>query len=205
MRATPSHPAGRATGRFHAALVLAASLLFSAPAAVATSTAARADAPVKFMQRVSRELLAAHKSNSEARMARVIRSRGDVAAIGRFSLGTYYARLKTGSRSSYFNGMTKFMARYIVSQARTYRVARAQILRPSTKRGRDYVVNSRVTLTSGAEYDVQWLLARRGKTFKVRDVQVLGFWVLPFQRNLFRSYVRKANGNVNALVVALNQ
>ncbi|MEO0619381.1 MAG: hypothetical protein AAFZ01_08865 [Pseudomonadota bacterium] len=52
---------------------------------------------------------------------------------------------------------------------------------------------------------MQWLLSRRGNTFKVRDINVLSFWVLPHQRNLFRSYVRKANGDVNALVLALNQ
>jgi len=163
------------------------------------------DAPVKFMQRVSKELLAAHRALSEGQMTRVIRSRGDVAAMGRFSLGTYYARLKQNSRRSYFNGMTRFMARYIVSQSRTYKVARTQILRPSSRRGRDYVVNSKVILVDGTVYDVQWLLAKRGNTFKVRDINVLGFWVMPFQRNLFRSYVRKANGNVNALVLALNQ
>ncbi len=101
--------------------------------------------------------------------------------------------------------MTKFMARYVVSQSKTYRVARAEILRPSTRRGRDFLVDSRVILTDGTVYNVQWLLAKRGATYKVRDVNVLGFWVMPFQRNLFRSYVRKANGNVNALVVALNQ
>ncbi len=187
-----------------AALVLTAAFIFSATALSSPATAS-ADAPVKFMQRVSKELMRAHRSNSEAQMTRVIRSRGDVAAMGRFSLGTYYARLKQGSRTSYFNGMTKFMARYIVSQSKTYRVARAQILRPSAPRGRDFVVNSRVTLTDGTVYDVQWLLAKRGGTYKVRDVNVLSFWVMPFQRNLFRSYVRKANGNVNALVVALNQ
>lgn len=187
-----------------AATICVTTLVFSLSIAVVPAIAA-GDAPVKFMQRVSKELLRAHHDNNETQMTRVIRSRGDVAAIGRFSLGTYYARLKSNSRTSYFNGMTKFMARYVISQSKTYRVARAEILRPSTVRGRDHVVDSRVTLTDGTVYNVQWLLAKRGKTFKVRDVNVLGFWVLPFQRNLFRSYVRKANGNVNALVLALNQ
>lgn len=190
--------------RSAAAIAVASSLLFSLAALNGPATAA-ADAPAAFMQRVSKELLRAHRANSEAKLTRVIRSRGDVAAMGRFSLGTYYARLKNGSRTSYFNGMTKFMARYVVSQSKTYRVARAEILRPSKRRGRDFTVDSRVTLTDGTVYNVQWLLAKRGKTFKVRDVNVLGFWVMPFQRNLFRSYVRKANGNVNALVLALNQ
>ncbi|MEL7542257.1 MAG: ABC transporter substrate-binding protein [Pseudomonadota bacterium] len=170
-----------------------------------TTSEARADQAVKFMQRVAGELLRAHKANSLPQMTRVIRSRGDVAAIGRFSLGTYYARLKRGRRNSYFNGMTKFMARYVIDQSKSYRVASATVLRPSKPRGRDVLVDTQVTMTSGATYNVQWLLSRRGNTFKVRDINVLSFWVLPHQRNLFRSYVRKANGDVNALVLALNQ
>lgn len=157
------------------------------------------------MKRVAKELLAAHRANSQTKMARVIRRNADVVAIGRFSLGTYYARLERNRRSSYFNGMTKFMARYLIDQSKTYRVARAEVLRPSVKRGRDFVVNSRVTLVGGGTYTVQWLIGKRGGKFRIRDANVLGYWALPLQRNLFRDYVRKANGDVNALVLALNQ
>ena len=46
-------------------------------------------------------------------------------------------------------------------------------------------------------------MKRRGQ-YKIRDAQVVGFWLTPFQRNLFRDYVRENGGNVNALVFALN-
>jgi len=189
----------------HVGAIIVATMAGFTGTGVMQPASAASDPPVKFMQTVSKELMRAHRSLSEPQMTRVIRSRSDVAAMGRFSLGTYYARLKQNSRRRYFNGMTRFMARYIISQSRTYKVAQAQILRPSSRSGRDYVVDSKVTLVDGTVYDVQWLLAKRGNSFKVRDINVLGFWVLPFQRNLFRSYVRKANGNVNALVLALNQ
>ncbi|MEL6288755.1 MAG: ABC transporter substrate-binding protein [Pseudomonadota bacterium] len=189
----------RACATWAAAILLVASSLF------VSAAPARADAPVTFMKRVAKELLAAHRANSQTKMARVIRRNADVVAIGRFSLGTYYARLERNRRSSYFNGMTKFMARYLIDQSKTYRVARAEVLRPSVKRGRDFVVNSRVTLVGGGTYTVQWLIGKRGGKFRIRDANVLGYWALPLQRNLFRDYVRKANGDVNALVLALNQ
>ncbi len=41
------------------------------------------------------------------------------------------------------------------------------------------------------------------QTQQVRDAQALGYWLTPFQRKLFRSYIEKHGGDVNALLYAL--
>ena len=90
------------------------------------------------------------------------------------------------------------------SQTTQYKVVKARVLRPSVREGNDYFVDSEVFLKNGQKYNVRWRLKRRKSGFKIVDVQVLGFWLTPFQRNLFRDYIQKHNGNVNALLIALS-
>jgi len=52
---------------------------------------------------------------------------------------------------------------------------------------------------------VRWLVVRRGTTYKVRDAQVIGFWMTSFLDNLFQSFISDNGGNPKALVVALNR
>ena len=56
-----------------------------------------------------------------------------------------------------------------------------------------------------ARYDVRWLVVKRGQTYKVRDAQVIGFWMTSFLDNLFQSFISDNGGNPKALVVALNR
>ena len=59
--------------------------------------------------------------------------------------------------------------------------------------------------SSGDGYDVRWLVVKRGTTYKVRDAQVIGFWMTSFLDNLFQSFISDNGGNPKALVVALNR
>ena len=45
---------------------------------------------------------------------------------------------------------------------------------------------------------------RAGQTFKVRDAQVVGFWMTSFLDNLFQNYISDNGNNPKALVMALN-
>ena len=62
----------------------------------------------------------------------------------------------------------------------------------------------RVLLNDGNSYNVRWLLSRSGKTFRVRDAQVLGFWMTPFMKSLFNSYIQQNGNSVMALVNAMS-
>ena len=185
----------------------ASGLLFAVAMALALVLPAQAEAApdraAGFVQRISKELIAAAHAGSIPAMTRAIRSYADVPSIGSYSLGDYAKRLRSSYRNVYHAGMTRFMARYLMNQFRTYQVVRAQVTGPSYRNSDGIMVDSLVTLRSGATHRVRWRLVQRGRSFKVRDAKVLFFWILPYQRDLFVNYIQDQGGNVNALVAAL--
>lgn len=189
---------------FHFAAFVIAGVMMATTYQAPALAGPKSDAAVNFMNRVSKEMLHAVKKDSARTMRSVITRYADVPVIGAFSLGSYLRKLPKGHRRTYHQGMTRFMARYLISQSRTYKIASARIISPSFREENAVMVDSQVVLKDGTAYDVRWRLVKRGKTFKIRDAQVMGFWLMPFQRNLFRTYIQERNGNVSALVTALN-
>ena len=179
----------------------------SAPAASTAEAApvARRESPAGFMKRVGNELLAASRSGSAAQFAMVLNSNADVPSIGISALGEYARSLPKTDRPIYYNGMINFIARYASKEAPKYPVARFIVTAQSKDDPRGTYVDSRITLVSGESYDVRWLVVRRGTTYKVRDAQVIGFWMTSFLDNLFQSFISDNGGNPKALVVALNR
>ncbi|MEL6297742.1 MAG: ABC transporter substrate-binding protein [Pseudomonadota bacterium] len=157
------------------------------------------------MRRAANELINAQRQKSPAAFARVIRKYGHVPIIGLDALGSYRAGLRPASRRRYQGGVVKFIARYAATESRKYRVARVQFAKTSAREGQHVLVDSRVMLADGTQYDVRWMLVPRGRRYKVRDAQVLGFWVSPFLRQLFENYIAENGGKVDALVLALNR
>ncbi|MEL7049159.1 MAG: ABC transporter substrate-binding protein [Pseudomonadota bacterium] len=185
-------------------LVLAA-LLMAASFIAATTNTASAEAPAKYMQRVANQLIAAQRKGSRDAYARVIRSHADIPSIGLYSLGTYRPGLRKADRSQYYSGMVKFISRYAAKEGPKYPVARAVVIGQSGETKSGVYVDSTVTLQSGTSYDVRWFLVRRGKTWKVRDAEVIGFWMSPFLKNLFETYISENGGNPKSLVIALSR
>lgn len=173
---------------------------------VATSPrAAAADPAVKFMAKVGRELMAAARASSPDELAKVIRRYGDVTYIGLYSLGAYRSQLSAKERTAYYGGMVRFISRYAASEAPKYPVTRVEWADQSLRGANGLMVDSRVTMENGTVYEVRWLLARHGKTYKVRDAMVVGFWMTPFLKQLFEDYIAQNGGNPRALVTALNR
>jgi phospholipid transport system substrate-binding protein len=163
------------------------------------------ESPAGYMKRVGNELLAASRSGSSSQFAAVLNSNADVPSIGLSALGGYARSLPRGDRPVYFAGMINFIARYAAKEAPKYPVARFIVTAQSKEDVRGTYVDSRITLSSGEAYDVRWLVVRRGDTYKVRDAQVIGFWMTSFLDNLFQNYISENGGNPKALVVALNR
>jgi len=174
-------------------------------ALLAMSAAVRAETPAGYMKRVGNELLAATRSGSTTQFAMVLNSNADVPSIGLSALGDYARSLPKTDRPIYYNGMVNFIARYATKEAPKYPVARFVVTAQSKEDPRGTYVDSRITLASGDAYDVRWLVVRRGDTYKVRDAQVIGFWMTSFLDNLFQNYISENGGNPKALVVALNR
>lgn len=172
---------------------------------LATKDDARAESPAAYMQRVANELTAASRSGSASAFAAVLRSHADVPWLGLSSLGSYAGALPAADRPGYFNGVVNFLGRYAAKEAPKYPVASGVVTGVASDTSAGVEVDSRLTLKNGDTYDIRWLLVRRGQAYKVRDAQVLGFWLSPFLKNLFENYIAENGGNPRALLVALNR
>jgi phospholipid transport system substrate-binding protein len=165
----------------------------------------RRESPAGFMKRVGNELLAASRSGSATQFAMVLNSNADIPSIGLSALGDYARSLPKNDRPVYYNGMINFIARYASKEAPKYPVARFIVTAQSKEDARGTYVDSRLTLADGSGYDVRWLIVKRGTTYKVRDAQVIGFWMTSFLDNLFQNYISENGNNPRALVMALNR
>lgn len=204
------HAFSVAPSRLGRRLPRAASLLIAFAIVCATMIAlpvqeARADRASAFMKKVTTALLRASRKNSSVALERVIARYADVPYIGRYSLGRYARALPRRDRARYQRGMVRFMARYAAGEAPKYPVRNVRVLSRGFRISGGIGVDTRVVLRNGTSYDIRWLLVRRGGTYKVRDVQVVGIWILQFQRTLFRKFIEEKGGRVAALVRVLTR
>lgn len=185
---------------------LLAAVLMSVSAAFTIPGAAQAgERPVQFMQRAANELIAASRSGTAGDFARVLNKYADLPSIGLYSLGSYVNTLSRSDREPYYSGMIGFLARYGASQAPKYDVRNAVMVSQTKETRSGVYVDSVVTMTDGTGYDVRWWLIRRGGSYKVGDVSVLGFWGREQLKRLFENYINENGGNAKALIVALNR
>lgn len=176
------------------------------PARAGTARAATPPHPaVRYMQKVAAELLRAYRRGTIASFERVLARHADVPGIAMYSLGRYSSRLPRAKRHLYYRGVRAFMARYFAEQSRKYEIVKGWIEDTPVKDGDDWLVRSKVKLASGSTYNVVWRVARRRGRWKVLDVKVLGFSLAYLQRGIFHRYLERKNGDVNALVAALNR
>lgn len=180
--------------------------LFGAVLLVAFSAGtASAESAASYMQRVQNELMAAQRSGSSTAFQNVLRKHMDVPSIGLTALGAHARSLPKTDRPAYYNGMIKFISNYAAKEAPKYPVASAAVTGMGEETAGGATVDSKINLRSGEGYDIRWKLVRTGGTFKVRDAQVVGFWMTSFLDNLFQNYIAENGNNPRALVMALNR
>jgi phospholipid transport system substrate-binding protein len=173
--------------------------------ALSATTQARAETPAAFMQRAANDLMAAQRTGTPTAFAAALRRYSDVPSIGMGALGNYAVSLGKSDRPLYYNGMVNFIARYAVKESAKYQIVKANILGQSDEDAQGASVETRVYLAGGESYDVRWKLVRSGQSFKIRDAQVLGFWMTPFLATLFQNYIAENGGSSKALIMALNR
>jgi ABC-type transporter MlaC component len=186
-------------------VLLAAPVVTPSASAASARASTRIHPAVRYLQKAASELLKAQQRGTTKSFSSVLARRADVAAIADYSLGRYRSALPRSKRPLYYRGVRTFMARYFADQSRKYRIVKTAIDKTPRKDGKDLMVNSKIWLASGSTYTVVWRLAKRRKSWRITDVKVLGFSLAFLQRGIFYKYLRKKNGDVNALVAALNR
>lgn len=166
---------------------------------------AQAEQPTQYMQRVANELVDAARQGTSDAFMEVMERHADLPSIGLYSLGSYAKSLPSSERNSYYSGMLTFISRYASSQAPQYPVLKAVVIGQTEETRAGIYVDSVVSMRDGTNYDVRWWLIRRGKSFKVGDAQVMGFWAREQLKRLFETYISENGGNPKTLVLALNR
>ncbi len=174
------------------------------PMAYAAKESSRHPA-VKYMKKVARDLIAAQRTGTISSFSAAIRQHADVPEIANYSLGRYRGKLRKSKRGAYYRGVRRFMARYFADQSKRYRVVKADISSNVTESSGAILVNTTVRLKSGATHNITWRLVKRRGSYRITDVKVFGFSLTFLQRGIFYRFLSKRNGDVNALVVALNR
>ena len=178
-------------------LTLAFSLCLGLPAMAADHPS------ISFMKKVGRDMLSAHRAGTVGKFTGVIQSYADVPSIATYSLGQYRANLKPAQRADYYRGVVIFMSRYFAEQSHQFDVAKYEIGEARVDSNKNVVVGSRVYLTNGQTYNVEWHLKWAGGRYRISDVKVLGFSLTYLQRGLFTAFISKRKGDVSQLVAAL--
>jgi phospholipid transport system substrate-binding protein len=184
-------------------LLMLASLV---PASLTEPASAQgADPAVVYMDRAAKEIIGASRTRSLAVLQAAIMRHADLGYMGGIGLGDYRDKLVASDKQTYFTGMTRFMAKYALSESSKYEVSHLTFQPGSRAAKYGLMVDSTVHMKDGSSYDVQWMLYRQGNSFKIRDAQILTFWMTPQLQRLFTNYIGENGGNVKALVVALNR
>lgn len=184
-----------------AAGTVAVAGMFGPTAAFARS--AEGPAADYMRKRVARDLFNAAKKKTPQSFLSAINRHADLRAISQYSLGDYADNLTSSVTTRLHKGVAGFMARYFAEQASQYPVVKADVFGQEPHDDERTVVKSRVYLSTGSSYSVDWLLSEHGARYKIRDVRILGFWLSRFQRDLFVRYIEKHDGDVMALLAAL--
>ncbi len=175
------------------------------PAAFAVPALALADdhPSVVFMKRVGDELLHAHRMGTVSAFLRVIQRYADINSIADESIGDY--KVSDGDMGRYKRGVATFISRYFADQSRSYQVAKFDVGEATVDKDKNVLVESKVYMMAGQTYSVTFKLNWVDGSYKVADARFLGFSMTGQERSLFTSYIAKHNGDVKALILALNR
>lgn len=180
-------------------------LILTACFAGFSAAGARADSPAAYMQRVQNELMYAQRQGGVSAYANVLRRHMDVPNIGLTALGPHARTLPKADRPAYYEGMINFIAKYAAKEGPKYIVTSAVVTGQGPGDAGGTNVDSHITLSDGSGYDIRWLVMKTKSGYKVRDAQVVGFWMTSFLDDLFQNYISENGNNPRALVLALSR
>jgi phospholipid transport system substrate-binding protein len=169
------------------------------------ASAQLSDPAVVYMDRAAKDIIAASRTRSLATLQSSIMRHADLGYMGGIGLGDYREKLVPTDKQSYYSGMTRFMAKYALSESQKYQVSHLTFQPGSRPAKYGLMVDSTVHMRDGSSYDVQWMLAKQPGGYKIRDAQILTFWMTPQLQRLFTNYIGENGGNVKALLIALNR
>ena len=162
-----------------------------------------AASPERFVEDVTKQVLAAARSRSSKRFRRLLRRHADVRAMANFALGRYRNRLPKSRRAEYYRLTEKKIVQFFGDYAGSLRGDGIQIRRVKKLSATQYLVQTKLTGPGGGT-PVSWKISTR-KGYKVHDVRVAGVWLGQLMRTTFVGEIRKNNGQFKKLFAYLKE
>lgn len=176
-------------------------------------TGAKADAVLspagKFVSRIANATMDISRRPGDRKSAgfrQLLARHGDVGPVALFALGPYAKRLPPNRRSEYYKLVVNFIAGVFTSYAGEFQGAEVVVGGETERTGNFIVIDTRVRYGDGrSPRQLRWRVSDRNGRYKVADVSVSGFWLTLQLRSEFVSFLRKNNGNFDALFAALKR
>lgn len=124
----------------------------------------------------------------------------DIPAIAVFSLGRYARSLTDNDRKDYYRLVAAYISHIFVTHAVGLGGEEVTVTGSVRRSEREVIVSSKVRLINGNSLPVTWRVIEDNGQFKVFDVSVNGIWLAIQQRSEFVSVVKRADGNIGALL-----
>lgn len=194
--------------RFSGVCVLIAAVL-TLGLAIDANADAKLSPAGKFVSRIANASMDIARRSADRKSAgfrELLARHGDVGPVALFALGPYAKSLPSGRRSEYYKLVVDFTATVFSSYSKEFEGAVVDVRGETERTGNFIVIDTRVSYGDGRpSRQLRWRVSARNGRYKVSDVSVAGFWLTLQLRSEFVSFLRKNNGNFEALFAALRR
>lgn len=190
---------------------LAAGLLLAAgtlPARAQVADIARASA---FIQQTGNDLVAAINDTRapvgqrRERVAAVLRRSVDIQGVGRFIIGRWWRQATPQEQAEFMRLFEETLIRNLSSRFGEYQGVRFSLGRTQQRTEDDVLVNTLIERANSAPFALDWRVAEVGGQPKIVDVIAEGTSMRLTQRSEYSSVITRNNGQVSALLAAMQQ
>jgi len=165
---------------------------------------AEQDPAAQLVQRAADQGIDVARANAgaarEAGIRRVLESYFDLAYMGRSTLGSYWNQATPEQRQRFLKASASVEARAYAERFGQYRGQTLTVGRINTRGNGVSIVDSKLTLSSGDPFAVQWEVRNEGQGPRIVDVRTEGVSMTMTRRADFVSYIRNHGGQVEALI-----
>lgn len=185
----------------------AALLVFAAAPASAASTASAPSAV--FVQKLGDTALMSLTSKKmdrgtrENRVRDILQKNFDIAAIGKFALGTHWRDISDAQRGEYMKLFENMIVQTYTTRFEDYAGQTLKVSGATASGSTDFLVDSQVIQKDGPPINLQWRVRQKDGGFRVVDVVVEGVSMSVTQRSDFAAVIQNGGGKVEALLASM--
>lgn len=190
------------------ALALSAALLVFAATPVSAASTASTPAAV-FVQKLGDTALMSltskkmNRSTRETRVRDILQKNFDIAAIGKFALGTHWREISDAQRAEYMKLFENMIVQTYTTRFEDYAGQTLKVSGATASGASDSLVDSQVIQKDGPPINLQWRVREKDGGMRVVDVVVEGVSMSVTQRSDFSAVIQNGGGKIDALLTSM--